>query len=637
MKLTQNQFYGKLIDMPRLPKGSTYTATDTGQIFIYGDGSKPIEAGSSIKGTSSVAGIPISRFETDQLNKNNSVAYINLIGQSNADGTASRSSEDAITTPMSNVFHLTRSTAIVDDGGDGSAWTDESTWGWTGYTTNSLENNLGRYLSGERQNFTAELAIAWQTRIDNGENLPDLYLTHMSYSGSGFGKYASGAARFNPLEDAFKDDRVNIWNGSLKLHSWALNNLLDNNYGVVHLGLNNNQWEHDGKNVEAATNYQAWVESLLAEHDKIAGIKIPFSYFVPSTPAFDGKFGAYLEAAQSLENISGRPKIALDPKKSVLYDPTITGSNSGYLGIYNDDVHYKNTVFGEFKDQFFAANGHEGILVTSTVDAGIGSVDLTNIYTKPEVDSIVSIATNQTIWEANSYISSATNITLPGVSYETIDTPASGWQSLKEADNKKYFRLVGRGNKYSFLTFEGLPKDTQYGSMVTRLKTGSGISIGAGFLLNPITGTSFQNAGREFVSLTLICDTRNGQLGDPTKYKIQIWKVDSNIGKLAEVEFDNTGMPLGSGESGVTADVDVKFSCLEGSTANERTFVVSYKLIDDETYTVAQTVSNVDISSMSSAALAGGDMGLISGLGDIFTDAPISSMRFKSFSIISEE
>lgn len=47
MKQTQNQFYGRGVDIPRLPKGSTYLATDTGKLYIYGDNQTPILASGS--------------------------------------------------------------------------------------------------------------------------------------------------------------------------------------------------------------------------------------------------------------------------------------------------------------------------------------------------------------------------------------------------------------------------------------------------------------------------------------------------------------------------------------------------------------------------------------------------------------
>jgi hypothetical protein len=43
------------------------------------------------------------------------------------------------------------------------------------------------------------------------------------------------------------------------------------------------------------------------------------------------------------------------------------------------------------------------------------------------------------------------------------------------------------------------------------------------------------------------------------------------------------------------------------------------------------------MSGASAAVRSGGGVGLVSGVGDAFTDAMMSSMRFKSFGIVSDE
>ena len=90
MKQTQNQFYGKAIDLPRLPKGSTYLATDTGKLYVYGDNENPIlssasgEEGGEITWTE-ITGKP-SLFDGNYDNLTNQPtifdgAYVNLTGK----------------------------------------------------------------------------------------------------------------------------------------------------------------------------------------------------------------------------------------------------------------------------------------------------------------------------------------------------------------------------------------------------------------------------------------------------------------------------------------------------------------------------------------------------------------------------
>ena len=598
---------------------------------------------------------PYKRLDSDEISST-AVCYINMMGQSNGDGTSQFPSEDAITVPLNNVYALTRPVAIVDNTvDDGVAWTDESTWTWSKFTSDHALYNLSRYRTGANwMNFTTELAREWQRLIDTGVNLPDLYLTHMSYSGNGFGNSAQNSTRYNPIESQ-ASLRSNIWTGSLKTHAWALSNLLETNEAVIHLGVVNNQWEHDGKVLEEALAYQSWMDALLSEHDKIAGIPVPFTYWVPSTPGSDDRFGFYKEIKRGLESIGGRPKISIDPKLSTLYDTSIV-TNPGFYGIYNDDVHYKNDLWnGTFIPQFFDQNGFEGLLMTSaggtSSSSGGSSTDLSNYYTKSETDTIVTLNTNITDWQANGYISAPVNIVLPGVTYETINVPASGWQVQMEDDNKKYFRLVDRGNNYSFLSFSGLPADTSYGSVIMSLKQGSRISIAAGFGQNDKSGSSFQNNGKEFIAIVFATDTGHGQLNDASNCMMQIWNISNGASKAGEIFVPNSGFPeLGSGQTGITANIDLKFTCAPATSgiATEYNFEVSYKLAppvsqtsrsteSSTLYTPITTLTNVDMSAASAAVLSGGGVGLVSGVGDAFSDAMVSSMRFKSFGIISGE
>ena len=588
---------------------------------------------------------PYKRLDTEETT-NTAVCYVCLLGQSNGDGTAHmKSADDFITVPLNNVFTLTRPNTIVNNTvDDGSAWTDESTWVWSKFTSDHALYNLSRYRAGNQwENFTVELAREWQRQIDSGVNLPDLYLNHLSYSGNGFGNSAQASTRYNPIESQ-AGLRSNIWTGSLKTHAWSLNNLLGSNQAVIHLGVVNNQWEHDGKVINEAVAYQSWMEALLSEHDKIAGIPVPLTYWVPSTPGADDRFGAYKEAKRSLESIGGRPKINIDPKLSPLYDTSIT-TNPGFYGIFNDDVHYKNELFTDtFVPQFFEQNGFEGLLMTSaggtsSSSGGGGSTDLSNYYTKSETDTIVALNTNITDWQANSYISAPTNIELPGVTYETINVPSSGWQVQRESDGKKYFRLVGRGSNYSFLSFSGLPADTSYASVVMSLKQGSRISMAASFGERDASGSSFQNNGKEFIAVAFYADTGNGQLNDATQCMMQIWSMAAGATKAAEISVPNAGLPIGSGTTGCTANIDLKFTCAPGTSgiADEYNFSVSYKLLTEVDYTPITVLENVDMGLASAAVRSGGGVGLVSGVGDAFTDAMMTSMRFKSFGIVSDE
>ena len=108
------------------------------------------------------------------MKKDTTAAVLFINGQSNA--TAHRqflSEEDRIYEPMKNVWSLDRNPNQSFD------ITDVTWSGWT-----SMGKNLG-----ESQDHTASLAYfmakKWQRAIDNGKNLPDLYIVQISIGSQG--------------------------------------------------------------------------------------------------------------------------------------------------------------------------------------------------------------------------------------------------------------------------------------------------------------------------------------------------------------------------------------------------------------------------------------------------------------------
>ncbi len=97
-----------------------------------------------------------------------------LLGQSNAVGHALPMEEnDKIKKPLKNVFGLTRK---LNQSFDNDALT------WSGYT--SSEMNLGE-TQDDTYSVANLMAKDWQDRIDNGENLPDLYIIHIAIGAQG--------------------------------------------------------------------------------------------------------------------------------------------------------------------------------------------------------------------------------------------------------------------------------------------------------------------------------------------------------------------------------------------------------------------------------------------------------------------
>ena len=102
------------------------------------------------------------------------VAVFMIFGQSNATGHAMpMKEEDYISTPLKNVFGLNRDKNQSFD-------IDKLTFeGYTSFGMNLAETQDNTY------SVPNQLARIWQADIDNGENLPDLYIVQISIGSQG--------------------------------------------------------------------------------------------------------------------------------------------------------------------------------------------------------------------------------------------------------------------------------------------------------------------------------------------------------------------------------------------------------------------------------------------------------------------
>tara|TARA_R110000822_G_scaffold44751_3_gene120012 strand:+ start:8 stop:1672 length:1665 start_codon:yes stop_codon:yes gene_type:complete len=554
------------------------------------------------------------------------------MGQSNADGTQEYPAGEQMgeADRLANVYHLGRASAVFSNGQTG-VWNDQSTWAWTNFISTE-ENNLCRRAVGQYKNGTTEFAKKWQARIDGGEALPDLYITHFSYSGNGFHKDdATGTkSRFNPFE-AFATSRENIWHGTQKLHRWSLENLLAANTGVVHLGILYNQWEHDSQDATAAINHRSWVQALLLEHDKISGIRTPLTYYVPSTDGFDGRFLGWETCKAGFEAIKDRLTVAINPRELAAYDTSVTTMN-GYYGIYHDDVHYNSGSHTLLAEQMYTKEMYKGILITSTT-----ITDLVPYALSTEVAAAITLAAPKTLHNANEYVGDDTiEIDLPNVTQLRSGTDRKEWRVSKESDGKKYFKMNNRGTQFFFSFFEGLPSDTQFGSFDMRFQAGSRISIGVVIGVNNTTASTYKDTGKNYIAIGLACDSDN-QRATASTYAMRIWRMAAGATALGEATTSNTGLPLGIGTSGCSDDVDIRIQVAPGNSSTTRTFTSYYKLTTSDTYIQLMQLSNFDVSTAEAEVLLGGGMGIISGLNDLTATTAVDTMRIKSFELISNE
>ena len=606
----------------------------SGNLNITGDITGSSFTGSFIGDGSELSGVlgEEKRMDYTQLNVSSSqtVAYLNVMGQSNADGTQEYPTGEQMSTELTNVYHLKRSSAVASNGQFGE-WTDSTTWQWSNFISTE-ENNLCRRSVGQYKNGTTEFAKKWQARIDGGEELPDLYITHFSYSGNGFHKDdATGTkSRFNPFE-AFATSRENIWHGTQKLHRWSLENLLAANTGVVHLGILYNQWEHDSQDATAAINHRSWVQALLLEHDKISGIRTPLTYYVPSTDGFDGRFLGWETCKAGFEDIKDRLTVAINPRELAAYDTSVTTMN-GYYGIYHDDVHYNLGSHTLLAEQMYTKEMYKGILITSTT-----ITDLVPYALSTEVAAAITLAAPKTLHNANEYVGDDTiEIDLPNVTQLRSGTDRKEWRVSKESDGKKYFKMNNRGSQFFFSFFEGLPSDTQFGSFDMRFQAGSRISIGVVIGVNSTTASTYKDTGKNYIAIGLACDSDN-QRATASTYAMRIWRMAGGATALGEATTSNTGLPLGIGTSGCSDDVDIRIQVAPGNSSTTRTFTSYYKLTTSNTYVQLMQLSNFDVSTADADVLLGGGMGIISGLNDLTATTAVDTMRIKTFELISNE
>ena len=121
-----------------------------------------------------------------------------MLGQSNATGQSARmTQEDMIVEPMKNVFglHCRENQSY-----------DISELVWSGYTSHGM--NLGE-LQDHTYSISNCLALLWQKAVDQGAQLPDLHIIHISIGGQSI----------SPDELMLKDEwKRDMWNPDREKH-----------------------------------------------------------------------------------------------------------------------------------------------------------------------------------------------------------------------------------------------------------------------------------------------------------------------------------------------------------------------------------------------------------------------------------
>lgn len=254
----------------------------------------------------------------------NSAPLLIVLGQSNAHAHATKLPEnEIIETPLKNVWGLSREY-------NQAYGLDDVTW--TGFTSGGM--NLG-----ETQDHTCCVANLfakkWQDAIDNGADLPDLYVIQISVGAQGVAEFEMHGNNmwwpFRPL--ILKPGPLGVCDISLyplttEILSLATMNLTMQGKKPQVIGLHWNQWEtetHTGSKAlnDAKANFENlfWGLFTALGSDK-TGKNIPFYLYRALTENYESsrieRMNAVLDGFRdSLANCR-----IMDPRESELYNDT---------------------------------------------------------------------------------------------------------------------------------------------------------------------------------------------------------------------------------------------------------------------------------------------------------------------------
>ena len=269
----------------------------------------------------------------------NSAPLLIVMGQSNAHAHATHLNEaEVIRTPLKNVFGLSR---------EYNQYYDLVDVTWSGFRTDGM--NLG-----ETQDDTASLAnyfaAMWQSAIDGGRELPDLYIIQISVGGQGIAEFeANGWNMWYPLRapklkpGPFGTCDISLYPLATEILSLAFMNLIYAGKTPQVIGLHWNQWEteaHTGSKAlnEARDNYKNlfWGFFTALGSDE-TGRGIPLYLYRPLTENYEPSrveklYKLFCEFTDSYSDCR-----MIDLKASSLYNDTPRTH-----GIFLDDgIHYR--------------------------------------------------------------------------------------------------------------------------------------------------------------------------------------------------------------------------------------------------------------------------------------------------------
>lgn len=558
----------------------------------------------------------------------NDAPILIVMGQSNSYGhNTSLPVGEQITTPMTNVFTLTRASLY------NLTFTDVV---WSGMTTlgeNNIATPAGSALGAQDHTvaLSSEFARLWQAHIAGGNSmgLPNLYVIEAGWGSQGIGFNASNN-RWAPERSSA--DVESLYPRITKTVRLAIANIKAQGKNPRIIAVHWNQWETDASATVGAPdasdnaqhNFSRIIEGF---NDALGSQDAPWVFYYPLSTVF-GSFG------QS-SGIDTRPEkvrkavlrtVEADPIRRRLIDtrlaPHFTDVSPGFNIFGADAVHYSDVTQKWFASSEFAliVAGYKGVVCGRWPYGTQGLSELSGRaagITQATVDATVAAASTQVAWKANTVSVQTLPLStpLPALAFTRVGTDMTLGivRDTGVSPNRKVLRpsCPSGGNKQGLMSFSKAPSDSLYGRV--RIVARGRLPIAVAFRAKPNTVNSFQGLGFGYAALAFY-DFGPLILNGSDAYqpnKVFFWSLPSS----SAIGMMNSGGGSGNNPTGYTVDTTVWREWEFGLIAdNGGTAYIQYRTEGTTAWTVIYSETTMD-AKLTAAGLSSGGIGLVVGIG----------------------
>lgn len=556
----------------------------------------------------------------------NDAPILIVLGQSNSYGHGTALSvAEQITTPMTNVFTLTRTNLY------NLTFTDVT---WSGMTTlgvNNVATPAGSTLGAQDHTvaLSSEFARLWQAHITAGNSLglPNLYVIEAGWGSQGM-SMGAGVTEDRWSPDRSATDVESLFPRITKTVRIAVANLKSQGKNPRIIAVHWNQWETDASTLAPATsgdaaqhNFSRIIEGF---NDALGCVDTPWVFYYPLSTVY-GAFGQSGGVDTKPEKVrkSVLKIVEVDPVRRRLMDtrnaPTYTGVGPNF-GVFHDNVHYTDVVQKWFASTEFARvqSGWRGVLAGRWPQGTQGLRELSDRaagLTTSQVQTLIDASSTQTAWQANVFSSGVRNVTnpLPAISAFRVGSDLA-WSVLSDTGitpNRKVLRpsCPSGGNKQGFLSFTKAPTDSKYGRV--RLVARGRLPLAVAFRAVPVASGSFQGLGYGYAALSFYdfgALTTSDAFGSN---KVFFWTMPT----AAALNVISSGGFSGVNPAGYVVDTSSWREWEFGLIAdNGGTAYIQYRLEGTTIWTTIYSETGMD-AKLATAGLTSGGIGLMVGLG----------------------